>query len=271
MDDATMAKLEKLASLKASGVLSEEEVAKQKAAILSGGAAQAAVAVVVPETSPATQQGWPWLQGQGAQSGGGDSQYERERREREERREYQDRQDRLERQERQERVERQERAERQERMQMERMQGERAMIANIQGLHAGGGPRKFLTPVEWLKGAWTKEGDNCCNPPRPFVLTPMGENSFKFDGPTGTNMTNYIFTGRYTRNGEESSTFKGTATGKTVKELTVVDENTMTCYCAPEGGAAFTVTITKDEPTSNKAKQGMAPVPEVMRAGKVRL
>ena len=55
--------------------------------------------------------------------------------------------------------------------------------------------------------------------------------------------------------------------GKTVKELTVVDENTMTCYSAPEGGMAVTVTMTKDVPTSNKAKmQGVAPVPAVMAA-----
>ena len=145
---------------------------------------------------------------------------------------------------------------------MERMQGERAMIANIQGLHAGG---KQLTPVEWLQGAWTKPGDNCCNPPRSFVLTPMGESTFKFDGPGGTNMSNHIYTGTYTRNGEQSSTFKGGSLGATVKELTVVNENTMNCHIAPEGGMAITCTLTKNEPTTFKAWLGnTAPQPQVM-------
>ena len=144
------------------------------------------------------------------------------------------------------------------------------MIANIQGLHTGS--RKNLTPVEWLQGAWTKPGDGCCIPARAFVLTPMGENTFRFDGPAGTNTTNHIYTGTYTRNGEESSTFKGNSLGKTVKELTVVDENTLNGHFAPEGGMAVTCTITKDAPTNHKAvPANSAPHVQVMKGREVRV
>lgn len=69
MDDQALTKLKELASLKDSGVLTEEEFAQQKAALLSGAVgAQVAVPVGVPEMSHAMQR-----------QPGGESQYERER------------------------------------------------------------------------------------------------------------------------------------------------------------------------------------------------
>ena len=57
--------------------------------------------------------------------------------------------------------------------------------------------------------------------------------------------------GRYARSGQ-TSTFKVDA-GRSVKELTVIDENTMVLNVAPVGGAPSTTTVKKDVPTNYKA------------------
>ena len=159
-----VSKLKELKELLDSGVLTQEEFEAEKKAILAGGSAakppRATIGEgmlaegllaedhqqVLPPASPVAsvqplQMGAPVVEGASIRPVApmlptaaplAVDQYERERREREERREYADRQDRIERQERLERQERQERSERQERTQMERMQGERSMIANMQ-------------------------------------------------------------------------------------------------------------------------------------------
>ena len=229
--------------MKDSGVLTEEEFAQQKAGILSGGGKpagnQVAPAPVMPVAEPVAQV----VQVVQPVAPPGESQYERERREREERREYQDRQDRLERQE------RQERPERQERMQMERMQGERAMIANIQGLHAGGVNQKPTIPVAWLAGTWTRTGQNCCESTIIHgTVTPMGDNAFNFSYPRCTFTLDVGAAGGDVWTGHGGDVFK----------LTVFDENSFNMAWTNHG---IRMDFFKDVPTSNKAKQGMAPVP----------
>ena len=107
-------------------------------------------------------------------------------------------------------------------MQMERMQGERSMIANIQGLHAGGVNQKPTIPVEWLVGDWNRpdEGpcDSCCGT-KIYTLSPLGENGFVI---TARGQT----LGRYSRQGG-TDTFQAVISGGVTQTMTVHDENNM--------------------------------------------
>ena len=100
-------------------------------------------------------------------------------------------------------------------------------------------------PAQWLQGAWTRPGDGCCNQTLKFTVTPTDENTFSFQGGY------YIHAGLYARSGQ-TSTFKADA-GRSVKELAVIDENTMILNIAPEGGAPSTTTVNKNVPTNYKA------------------
>ena len=151
---------------------------------------------------------------------------------------------------------------------MERMQGERAMIANIQGLNANAGRdmNKPLISANWLEGTWTKPGDNCCDPMMGFTLTVTSEDTFDFQGTAGAG-ARLGFTRGIFRDGD-SNIFTPGARAQ-ITRLTVLNENSMNVVL--QNGMTFVVS--KDTKTDFKTTQGYtrygplvaaAPQPQVM-------